>query len=117
MISPCPPIFEYRISSPTKTLEGLGAGIPVVGNEEVEEHARILRHSGGGLAVPYDVESFASAIGSILASPAERDRIGECGRRWVLEHRTYEHLTDYLHAILESARSKQALATLRHSCN
>jgi glycosyltransferase involved in cell wall biosynthesis len=117
MISPCPPIFEYRISSPTKTLEGLGAGMPVVGNEEVEEHVRVLRDSGGGLAVPYNVSAFAEAVITILSSAAERARIGERGRTWVLNHRTYRHLTDYLDAILCNARSKSALAALPHSCN
>jgi glycosyltransferase involved in cell wall biosynthesis len=117
MISPCPPIFEYRISSPTKTVEGLGAGVPVVGNEEVEEHVRILRDSGGGLAVPYNTDAFAKAVLSILSSKAERDTIGELGRTWVLNHRTYQRLTEYLDVILRSAQSRDALAALPHSCN
>ncbi len=116
MMSPCPPIFEYRISSPTKTLEGLGVGLPVVGNEEVEEHVRVLGDSGGGVAVPYDVAAFADAIVSVL-SAEDRARMGERGRTWALNHRTYQHLTEYLDAILSHAGSRQALAELPHSCN
>jgi len=117
MISPCPPIFEYRISSPTKTFEGLGVGLPVIGNEEVEEHARVLRDSGGGIAVPYDVDTFADAIVSVLLSGEQRSDLGRRGRTWVLNHRTYQHLTDYLEAILLNASSRESLAALPHGCN
>jgi glycosyltransferase involved in cell wall biosynthesis len=115
MMSPCPPIFEYRISSPTKSLEALGAGLPVVGNEEVEEHVRVLRESGGGIAAPYDVAAFAEAIVSLLSSPEQRCRMGKRGREWALTHRTYDHLTEYLEAILSNAQSREALARLPHS--
>ena len=115
MMSPCPPIFEYRISSPTKTLEALGVGLPVVGNEEVEEHVRVLRESGGGIAVSYDVAAFADAIVSVLSSPDRRCRMARQGRQWVLRFRTYEHLTEYLDTILRNAQSREALARLSHS--
>lgn len=115
MMSPCPPIFEYRVSSPTKTLEALGVGVPVVGNEEVEEHVSVFRESGGGIATPYNVAAFAEAIVSLLSSPEQRSRMGRQGREWVLRHRTYEHLTEYLELILGSAQSREALITLPHS--
>ncbi len=115
MISPCPPIFEYRISSPTKSLEALGVGLPVVGNEEVDEQARVFRESGGGIAAPYNVAAFAEAIVSLLSSPDLRCRMGKQARQWALSHRTYDHLTEYLEAILSNAHSREALANLPHS--
>lgn len=112
MLSPIPPILEYKMSSPTKVLEALGVGLPVVGNEEVAEHFHILQDSGGGIAVPYDVTAFAEAITSLLRDQEKRRRMGEKGRQWVLKHRTYSRLTEYLEDILRAAGSRSALARL-----
>ena len=114
MISPINPIFEYRISSPTKTIEALGVGLPVVGNVEVEEHATILNHSGGGVAVPWDIDIFAGAVVNLLNDPGERRRMGVNGRSWAQQNRTYERLTDYLDSILQGADSLDTLKKLSH---
>lgn len=114
MLSAFPPMMEYRISSPTKSLEGLCAGVPVVGSAEVDEHAAILEPSGGGVSVAWDKARFADAIVSLLEDPERRRRMGEQGRRWVLEHRTYAHLTEYLERILEASRRPAALRALPH---
>jgi|WetSurMetagenome_2_1015567.scaffolds.fasta_scaffold75488_1 glycosyltransferase involved in cell wall biosynthesis len=115
MISPIPPLLEYKMSSPTKVLEALGVGLPVVGNDEVDEHVHVLKESGGGIAIPYDVTAFAVAITSLLRDPCERKKMGARGRQWVLEHRTYNRLTEYLEVILQAAGSKATLASLSHT--
>jgi len=114
VLSPCPPLLEYRISSPTKTLEGMCAGVPVVGSAEVDEHRAILEPSGGGVSVVWDADRFADAIVSLLDNPARRRDMGEQGRRWVREHRTYTHLTQYLERILEASRRPETLHGLPH---
>ena len=38
VVAPYPPMMEHKVSSPTKSLEGMGAGVPVVGSAEVDEH-------------------------------------------------------------------------------
>lgn len=115
VLSPCPPLLEYRISSPTKTLEGMCAGVPVVGSAEVDEHRAILEPSGGGVSVVWDVDRFADAIVSLLEDPERRRNMGGQGRRWVLEHRTYTHLTEYLERILDASRRPATLRDLPHS--
>jgi glycosyltransferase involved in cell wall biosynthesis len=114
MLSPLPPILDYKISSPTKSLEGMCAGLPVVGSAEVVEHAMMFKQSGGGVAVPWDVAAFADAIVRLLRDPERGRSMGERGRRWVLEHRTYTRLTEYLERILERAGSPAALDALPH---
>ncbi len=114
MLSPINPIFEYRISSPTKSIEALGVGLPVVGNSEIEEHAVILNQSGGGIAVPWDLEAFSEAVVYLLSNPDERKRIGALGRQWAREHRAYTRLTDYLDNILRAAHSLNTLGKLPH---
>lgn len=114
MLSPYPPMFEHHVCSPTKSLEGMCAGLPVVGSAEVVEHAMMFRQSGGGVAVPWDVAAFADAIVPLLRDPERRRSMGARGRRWVLEHRTYTRLTEYLERILERAGSPAALDALPH---
>jgi phosphatidylinositol alpha-1,6-mannosyltransferase len=115
MLSAYPPAMEFKISSPTKTLEALGAGVPVVGSSEVDEHVAIFELSGAGVAVEWDKTRFADAIVSLLEDPERRQRMGEQGRRWVLEHRTYSHLTAYLERILLASSRAAALRDLPHA--
>lgn len=114
MLSPYPPMLEHTICSPTKSLEGMGAGLPVVGSVEVPEHVMLFKQSGGGVAVPWDVAAFADAIVSLLRNPERGRSMGERGRRWVLEHRTYTRLTEHLERILDRSGSLAALADLPH---
>lgn len=114
MVSPYPPMLEHNICSPTKSLEGMCAGLPIVGSAEVVEHAMMFKESGGGVAVPWDVAEFADAIVSLLRDPERGRSMGERGRRWVLEHRTYTRLTEYLERILERTGSPTALDALPH---
>jgi glycosyltransferase involved in cell wall biosynthesis len=114
VVAPIPPMKEHRISSPTKSVEGLCAGLPVVGSAEVYEHVTIFEACGGGLAIDWDRSRFADAIVSLLEDPERSRRMGEQGRQWVLAHRTYTHLTRYLEHILESSRSTAALSALPH---
>ena len=107
-------MMEHRISSPTKSVEGMAAGLPVVGSSEVDEHGAIFEASGGGVPVDWDRDRFADAIVSLLEDPERRRRMGEQGRQWVLAHRTYSHLTKYLERILENSRSPATLRALPH---
>jgi glycosyltransferase involved in cell wall biosynthesis len=115
VIAPYPPMLEHKIASPTKSVEGLLAGRPVVGSAEVDEHAVILQESGGGVCVTWDKQQFAAAVVSLLEQPERRRRMGEQGRHWALTNRTYSHLTDYLERILEASRSPGALRALPHA--
>lgn len=114
MFSPIPPVFEYNISSPTKSIEAMAVGLPVVGNATNVEHQTILSRSGGGIVVPWDQNAFADAIVSLLNNPGRCEAMGERGRAWVLQHRTYQHLTEYLEHIISAAGSLEALASLPH---
>lgn len=110
--SPYPPMLEHKVASPTKSIEALAAGVPVVGTEEVDEHAQLLeRH---GVAVPFDQARCAEAIVTLLQDPARRAAMGAAGREWVLAHRSYAHLTAYLEQILAAAGDVATLRALPH---
>lgn len=90
-LSPFYPTFVLRSTSPTKLVEYMALGRPVVANDHPEQSA-ILRESGAGLCVAWGAESFATAIVELLANPEKAQAMGARGPTWVLANRTYDKL-------------------------
>ena len=81
-ISATPPEDYYQISSPTEVYESLENGVTVIGNKEILEQKKVIRESGGGVVVDYDISSFSQAIVTVLKNSnlrkemsKERERI------------------------------------------
>lgn len=91
-LSPVPPLDIFKVSSPCKLFEYMGIAKPVVANEETPEHQEVLEQSGGGSLVPFTPEAFACAIIKLLDNPKKADEMGQRGREWVVENRSYEIL-------------------------
>lgn len=105
--SPIPVSLLYKVSSPLKVFEYMGAGKPVVANEEIPEQKEAIRKSGGGIVVPYRKDAFADAIIELLRDVNKRKKIGSKGRKWVLENRTYRKLAQELESVfMELLNSK-----------
>ncbi len=51
----------FDVSSPTKAVEYLAAGVPVVVND-IPDQAYLVRNTGAGLCVPMEVAQFADAV-------------------------------------------------------
>lgn len=65
---------------PMAILEAMAAGVPVVATE-VGEIPDLVLDGATGLLVPAgDADALAAAIARLLASPAERARLGRCAR-------------------------------------
>lgn len=95
-LSLCPrgPILD--VGSPTKVLEYLALGVPVVCNDNPDQQGVILQ-SGAGICVPYGANEFAAAILSILEkSPAERERMVMAGKSYVANKRSYARLAEHV---------------------
>ncbi len=91
--SPFFPSPVLRSASPTKLIEYMAMGKAVVANDHPEQ-ARVIAESGAGLCVPWEEEPFAAAIAALLEDPRGARRMGECGRRWVIDHRAYNVIAD-----------------------
>jgi glycosyltransferase involved in cell wall biosynthesis len=91
--SPFYPTPILQSASPTKLVEYLAAGKPVVANDHPEQR-RVIEDSGAGICTPYDEGAFAAAILSLLEDPARCRAMGERGRRYVIEHRSYGAIAD-----------------------
>ena len=107
-VSPIPPKYIYKVSSPLKLFEYMATGKPVVANDEIPEQRDALRKSKGGVLVPFNSEAFAAGLTKLLESPDKAQAMGRAGHEWVVKHRSYEILAHHLEATylkLTSTRS------------
>ena len=92
-VSPFYPTPILRSTSPTKLVEYMALGKAVVANDHPEQK-RLIEESGGGLCVAYDEQAFADAIVTLLQNPKTAQSMGERGRRYAIEHRSYAVIAD-----------------------
>ena len=109
-VSPIPPGPLHDVSSPTKAVEYLALGLPVVGNA-IPDQRHVIERSGGGLVCAFTAEAFAEAICALLRDPDGARARGSLGRRWVLQERAYTTLAAQLAPQLHALRRPSAQAT------
>jgi len=97
-LSPIPPGPLYDVSSPTKALEYMALGIPVVGNR-IPDQEKVLRESGAGLAVDYDTAAFAKAIAALLLEPNLAQAMGRRGPEYIGRERDYAVIAERVAAV------------------
>ncbi len=90
-VSPYAPIPILRSTSPTKLVEYMALGKPVVANDHPEQSA-MLRESCAGLVTPWEERSFAEAVVYLLRHEQEAREMGRAGRAYVERHRTHERM-------------------------
>ena len=84
---------NYRHSRPTKVIEYLAHGVPVV-TTPLPLAARIVADSGGGVVVPFGssgrpalcAEAAAEAVRGLAAAPERRRAMGAAGHGWARTH-------------------------------
>lgn len=93
-VSPFRPSPSLDVASPTKLVEYLALGLPVVANTHPEQSA-VLRESRAGVCVPWGARHFARGIQWLSErSDAELAAMGRRGRAWVASSRSYASIGD-----------------------
>jgi glycosyltransferase involved in cell wall biosynthesis len=93
-VSPIYPSPLFDGGSPTKLVEYMAAGLPVVANRHPDQD-QVLRASRAGISVPWGARHFARAVHRLLAcTDTERKIIGMRGQSWVVKHRSYAVIAD-----------------------
>jgi glycosyltransferase involved in cell wall biosynthesis len=87
-VSPFYPTPILNSTSPTKLVEYMAMGKAVVANTHPEQQL-LIEQSGCGYCVPYEENAFAEAIVRLVRAPQIARAMGERGRRYVIEHRSY----------------------------
>jgi glycosyltransferase involved in cell wall biosynthesis len=99
-LSPFPVSPPYRSATPTKLVEYLAMGRPVVASEHPDQR-RVIEASGAGLVVPLDAGAFAEAAAALLADPERAEAMGARGPAWVAAFRDYAAISKTVAAIYD----------------
>lgn len=91
-LSPIPRSYLLDMGSPTKAVEYMALGVPVIGNDNPDQQ-QVISESGAGLCVPYTAEQFAQAVMQLLQSPQLRQEMATKGRDYVLAKRGYDSIS------------------------
>lgn len=107
-LSPCPPSPLLVVGTPTKLVEYLAMGRPVVANDHPDQR-EVLEASGAGLISDLSPEGFAEAIATLLSDKAAAESMAMRGPPWIAQHRSYA-----VHAeLISSVYSKLVRGTPR----
>jgi glycosyltransferase involved in cell wall biosynthesis len=86
--------------SPMKPLEALAMKKAVVVSS-VRALVEMIQHDQTGVVFEKgSVASLADAIADLIAQPEKRRRLGEAGRRWVVEERSWTQVAERVQAVL-----------------
>lgn len=79
-----------RMVTPMKTVEASASAKPVIASD-LPALSELVHHEKSGLLVPAeDPAAWAAAIASLLDDPDRAHQMGQAGRHWVLEERTWQ---------------------------
>jgi glycosyltransferase involved in cell wall biosynthesis len=92
-VSPIYPTPVLNAGSPTKLVEYMALGRPVICNDHPEQ-SEIIKECGAGLCVGWGAKEFAEAMIWMLKHPEEAEAMGAKGPAWVAAHRTYPILAE-----------------------
>ena len=97
---------NYRGSMPTKIVEYLAHGVPVV-TTPLPAAVELIDACHGGLVVPFDdPQAAADAVLTLMADPGLRERLAISGRRYVAEHLDWRALAPLFVDALAAAASR-----------
>lgn len=98
-VSPFYPIPILNSTSPTKLVEYMAMGRPVVANDHPEQRL-LIEESHAGFCVPWDEGHFADAIVRLLKDPQLAEEMGGRGPEYVARHRDYKIIADLVESQL-----------------
>lgn len=91
-LSPVPRSYLLDMGSPTKAVEYMALGVPVIANDNPDQQ-QVIHESGAGVCVPYTAQQFAQAALQLLQSPNLTQAMTEKGRAYVLAQRGYDSIS------------------------
>lgn len=100
---------NYRHSQPSKVIDYLALGVPVV-TTPLPLARELVERSGGGLLVAHDdATAAADAVRRLVGDPALRHRLGAAGHRYAREHLDWGRAAEgFVRALAEVADSSGA---------
>jgi glycosyltransferase involved in cell wall biosynthesis len=81
----------YDRASPTKIVEYLALGVPVVANDQPDQE-KVINDSGAGICCDMDLSHVATAVETILMNAELSDRMRAAGPRYIATERSYDRI-------------------------
>lgn len=92
-LSPYAPNQVLSSTSPTKLVEYMALGRPVVCNTHPEQ-SKVINDSQAGLCVDWGERAFSDAIEWLFLNPKEAEEMARRGAKWVALNRNYSMIGD-----------------------
>ena len=96
-LSPVPRGYLLDMGSPTKAIEYMALGLPVVMNDNPDQ-AQVAHESGAAVCVPITAEDFAFAVIQLLDNPETKASMQIKGSNYVKKLRDYKQIATGLSA-------------------
>ncbi|WP_053207177.1 glycosyltransferase [Jiangella muralis] len=97
---------NYAHSRPTKIVEYMAHGLPVISTPNPASAELIMRHRCGTIVPFGDVDAAEAAVRALRADPAERARMAEAGRAAVIAHYSWDADADlFVHSLEKLAHA------------
>lgn len=93
---------------PSKVYESMASQVPIVLAAEGDPR-ELIERADAGIVVKYDADHIAAAIRRLADDPRERQRLGENGRRYVIEHHQRDVIADKLGTLIVSLADYRAV--------
>ena len=90
-LSPIPRGYMLDMGSPTKAVEYMALGLPVLVNDSPDQ-AQVVADSGAGLCVQLDPRTFAESLSRLLSNNELCHQMGDAGQRYVSRTRAYHSM-------------------------
>jgi glycosyltransferase involved in cell wall biosynthesis len=78
-------------ASPTKAVEYMAMGLPVVANDNPDQE-QVIKESGAGLCVPLESGAYADAVINLLQDTELWQKMSARGPQYVIENRGYDSI-------------------------
>lgn len=108
-ISPFQMNPEQEVATPTKLVEYLAMGRPVVASVHYD-HNEVISASGAGLVSDFTGRAMGEALARILADPLWAKEMGARGPGWVKANRDYAHLAGVIERLYGSLVARRGKA-------
>ena len=92
-LSPFRPSPILDSTSPTKVVEYLALGKPVVVNDQPDQ-SQVIAESKAGIVTQYSPQSFAQGILELFEHPEQWQSMGESGQAYVKQARNYDTISE-----------------------
>ena len=100
-LSPFYPTPVLASASPTKLVEYMALGRPIVCNDHPEQ-SEVIKASGVGICVPWDERAFAHAISWVLQNKDDAELQASKGPEWVRNNRVYPKIAQEVYDVYKN---------------